>query len=207
MVSWHISSTPKETESDFTLDFTINGVTKDTFRFGPQTILDQRKAVVPIADLKINELNITEFAKEEHNRLENPYYYGMSLKYFLPADQIAPRDEGFTIERNFYKLDDKKNENPLIRAAVGGVLRVNLKLTIPATRNHAIVEDFIPAGFEIVNLDLATEQKSLRLQDRELKDRQLRPEFCRAVDCEALENQWAGQMLCGSLRYGNGGRD
>lgn len=40
-----------------------------------------------------------------------------------------------------------------------------------------MVEDFIPAGMEIVNLDLSTEQKSLRLQERELKGRELYPDF------------------------------
>jgi uncharacterized protein YfaS (alpha-2-macroglobulin family) len=48
---------------------------------------------------------------------------------------------------------------------------------VPKSRHFAAVEDYIPAGLEIVNLDLATEQKSLRLQEKELNNFELRPTF------------------------------
>lgn len=107
----------------------------------------------------------------------NAYYYDLALRYYLPANQIAPRDEGFSIKRGFYSLDDKKNQNPLEKGKVGEVLRAHLQITVPKSRNFVIVEDFIPAGMEIVNLDLSTEQKSLRLQEKELTGRELIPDF------------------------------
>jgi len=137
-----------------------------------------------------------KFLKENLNNLPNNLYYDMSLKYFLPVEQISPRDEGFSIEREYYRVEDEDNENPLKEAKVGDVLRAHLKITVPAARNFAIVEDFIPAGFEIVNLELETEQKSLLLREKDKPkydyyywryyNRTLRPDFKELHDDRAF---------------------
>jgi hypothetical protein len=101
----------------------------------------------------------------------------MALKYYLPADRIPPKDEGFSITREFYRLEDKENKTPVREAGIGEVLRGHIQITVPQESNYVIVEDYIPAGMEIVNLDLATEEKSLRLQERELKGREFYPDF------------------------------
>jgi uncharacterized protein YfaS (alpha-2-macroglobulin family) len=176
----------RETESDFILEILLNEESLGSFHFNPQTILDQFKKEVQIKDLKFNQNNIVEFKKENKNPLLNSYYYDLSLKYYLPAEKIPPRDEGFTIVRNVYTLEDKEGKNPISQAKVGDVLRVNLQITVPKTRNYVMIEDFIPAGMEIVNLDLATEQKSLRLQERELKGREFYPDFKEIHDDRAF---------------------
>jgi len=167
----------RETESNFTLELFINDKTEGSFDFNPETILDQFRKEVSLEDLEFNKNNVIEFLKTNHNQLPNNLYYDLSLKYYLPVEQIPPRDEGFSIVREFYKLDDKENKNPLLEAKVGEVLRGHLQITIPATRNFVMVEDYIPAGMEIVNLELATEEKSLRLQERELEGRDFRSDF------------------------------
>jgi len=129
---------------------------------------------------------VVEFRKDDKNLRANTLYYDLSLKYYLPIELTAPRDEGFSITRTLHKLDDKKNENPVDQAGVGDVLRVHLQITVPTTRKFVAIEDFIPAGMEIVNLDLATEQKSLRLQEKELQGRELRPDFKEFYDDRAL---------------------
>ncbi|MCX6764477.1 MAG: MG2 domain-containing protein [Candidatus Nealsonbacteria bacterium] len=176
----------RETESNFTLELLINDQKINNFEFKPDTILDQLKDEKPLKDLKFNEINAISFLKTNNNDLSNNLYYDIYLKYYLPADQIAPRDEGFSIEREFYEADDKENENPLASAKVGDVLRVRLKIIVPEVRNFVAIEDFIPAGMEIVNLDLATEQKSLLLQEKELQGRELYPTFKEIHDDRAF---------------------
>jgi len=167
----------KETKSHFELEILVNKKKEGKFEFNPETILEQFKKEIPIRDLKFNEINTISFKKTNKNKELNAYYYDLVLKYYLPPTQIPPRDEGFSITRGFYRLDDKKNQNSLEKSNVGEVLRVHLQITVPKSRNFVIVEDFIPAGMEIVNLDLATEQKSLRLQEKELTGRELIPDF------------------------------
>jgi uncharacterized protein YfaS (alpha-2-macroglobulin family) len=167
----------RETESNFFLELFINNKSKNGFDFNPETILDQFRKEIPLQDLEFNKINTIKFLKTNRNNLPNNFYYDLSLKYYLPADQIPPRDEGFSIIREFYRLDDKENKNPLNEAKVGDVIRGHLQITVPKSRNFVIVEDYIPAGMEIVNIELATEEKSLRLQEKELKGREFYPDF------------------------------
>ena len=162
----------RETESDFDLELLINSASQGSFRFNKETILNQFNRELALDNLKFNENNILHFSKTDNNKLPNAYYYDMALKYYLPIDQIPSRDEGFSISREFYKTDDKGNKNPLKEAKVGDVLRVHWQITVPKSGNFVMVEDFIPAGMEIVNLELATEQKSLLLEDEYKKDRE-----------------------------------
>jgi uncharacterized protein YfaS (alpha-2-macroglobulin family) len=48
---------------------------------------------------------------------------------------------------------------------VGDVVRGKLTITIPDEYQHVAIEDFIPAGFEIVNFNLSTEDQSLNTAD------------------------------------------
>ena len=167
----------RETESDFSLEMLINDQSKNKADFNSETILNQLSQEFPLQDLKFDEINTIEFLKTDHNELTNSLYYDLALKYYLPANQIPPRDEGFSITREFYRLDDKENKNPMRDAKVGEVLRGHLQVIVPESSNFVMVEDYIPAGMEIINLDLATEDKSLRLQESELKGRELRPDY------------------------------
>ena len=167
----------RETESNFGLELLINDQREGSFDFNPETILEQFRKEVALEELEFNKNNTILFKKTNLNNLPNNLYYDLSLKYYLPAAKIPPRDEGFSITREFYSLGDKKNENPLREAEVGDVLRSHIQITVPSTRKFAMVEDYIPAGMEIVNLELATEEKSLRLQETELKGREFTPDF------------------------------
>ncbi|MFZ2969772.1 MAG: alpha-2-macroglobulin family protein [Minisyncoccia bacterium] len=157
----------KENESNFDLTILLDGKEKQTASFNPETILSQNSLSIPVADLKFGLISNIEFEKKNNNQLNNNFYYDISLKYYLPIDQIPPRDEGFTITREFYRLNDKENKDPLSEASVGEVLRGQIKVLVPAQRNFVSVEDFIPAGAELVNFNLATEDQSLIAENKD----------------------------------------
>ena len=155
----------QETQSNFSLELWVNNASKKSFTFAPETVFTQVSSKLPISDLVWDQLNLVRFEKTALNSLPNAFYYSLALKYYLPAKEIPSRDEGFALTRAFYSLDDKENKRPLDQARLGEVLREHLQVTIPVTRNFVGLEDYIPAGVEIVNLDLATEQKSLTPQE------------------------------------------
>jgi len=157
----------KENESDFDLAILLDGEEKQTSSFNSETILSQNSLSVPVADLNFGSISNIKFEKKNNNDLNNNFYYDISLKYYLPINEIPPRDEGFTIIREFYKLDDKENKNPVSEANVGEVLRGHIKVLAPAQRNFVSVEDFIPAGAELVKFNLATEDKSLIAENKD----------------------------------------
>lgn len=156
----------RETESEFTLKILLNDQEKQSFGYNVQTILDQNSLTISVSELGLGSFNSLTFKKENHNELNNNFYYDISLKYFLPIDTIPPRDEGFSITREFYSLEDKENENPISEAKPGEVLRGHLKIFVPEGRNFVAVEDFIPAGVELINLNLDTENKSLLAEEQ-----------------------------------------
>ena len=156
----------RETESEFTLKILLDGKEKQSFDYNARTILDQNSLEIPVSEIGLGTFSSLTFEKENHNDLNNNFYYDISLKYFLPIDTIPPRDEGFSITREFYHLEDKKGENPVTQASPGDVLRGQIKVLVPEGRNFVAVEDFIPAGVELINFNLATEDKSLLVEDQ-----------------------------------------
>ncbi len=156
----------RETESEFTLKMLLDDEEKQSFDYNAQTILDQNSLTIPVSELGLGSFSSLDFKKENHNNLNNNFYYDISLKYFLPIDKIPPRDEGFSITREFYSLEDKEGENPIAKASPGDVLRGHIEVLVPEGRNFVAVEDFIPAGVELINFNLATENKSLMAEEQ-----------------------------------------
>ncbi|MDB5259521.1 MAG: hypothetical protein JWO73_729 [Candidatus Taylorbacteria bacterium] len=166
-----------ETSATFTLDTSLNGTQIDHFDFKPDTILTQLSKIIPMAALHSGALNTVSFAKSSVKGTDvGKIYYDMSFKYYLPAGTLGPRDEGFAIQRNFYALSDKDGVKPMLKAKVGDVMREHIEITVPATRNQVALEDFIPAGMEIVDTSLATEDKTLDQADATVKNPQLWPD-------------------------------
>ncbi|HOC53516.1 MAG TPA: alpha-2-macroglobulin family protein [Candidatus Pacearchaeota archaeon] len=177
----------KETSVNFVLETKINNEGIDSFNFNPSNILEQRSTTLGIDKLNIGEYNEVDFSKESKSLLggKESLYYDMSFKYYLQG-VVPARDEGFTITRNFYTLDDVKNEKPLESIKTGEVFREHLEIIVPKTSRNVAIEDFIPAGVEIVDLSLATEQKSLRFTEIEVDNRILRPDFKELRDDRAF---------------------
>lgn len=155
----------KETESHFTLKGILDGVEVFGYEFSPSNIFKTFTHKIPISQLAQEKLIPMTFSRESHNGRKNNFYYDMTLKYFLPVESLPPRDEGITIERGLYELSDRKHQSPVTRVASGELLRGKLKITIPANYANVAIEDIIPAGFEIVNFNLETEDKSLQNEE------------------------------------------
>lgn len=175
----------KETQADFTLSVSLNDKQISSKEFNQETILDQSAVEVKAAEFKTGENNIISFSKTENTGKQNAFYYDMGLKYYL-SGITGPRDEGFTVSRAFYSLADEKGETPLANVKAGDVIREHLEVTVPRDRRFVAIEDFIPAGVEIVDMDLATEQKSLRFTEKEVKYRLLRPDYTELRDDRAV---------------------
>ena len=157
----------KENESQFDLSVALDGAAGESFSFNKDTILKTFQKFISVGEIGLGKIRKLEFQKTDKNSLANNYYYDVSLKYYLPVDKIPPRDEGFSVSREFYKVDDEKRSEPMHEAMQGDVLRARLTITVPITRNFVAVEDYIPAGMEIINFRLATEDQSLKDSDQD----------------------------------------
>lgn len=152
----------READSNFTLSIILDGQPAQSFTFDRSTNEEVKEWVLPLSRVEQGKLHTMLFSKENLNPLPNTFYYDLSLTYFLPITSIGARDEGFSVRRSFYRFADKESSIPVTEAKVGEVLRGKITLTVPKDRRLVAVESFIPAGVEIVNFKLSTEDQSLR---------------------------------------------
>jgi len=129
--------------------------------FTKKNILTTYATSVPVSMLKKGVVENILFTKKNLGIQNDAYYYDMLLRYYLPTASIAPRDEGFSVRRALYTLDDTVFAHPVTSATQGEVLHGRVIISVPKLRSHVTLEDFIPAGVEIVNQNFATEDKSL----------------------------------------------
>jgi alpha-2-macroglobulin len=90
-------------------------------------------------------------------------YYRSFLELYRPVESAAPISKGLHVERRYY-LDgqDCRVETCITQDTFnmtpGSQVLVRLTLTLPESMNYLVVEDFIPAGAEIIDTRLKTVQ-------------------------------------------------
>jgi uncharacterized protein YfaS (alpha-2-macroglobulin family) len=82
-----------------------------------------------------------------------PVYWYATLRDVPRSAPVRPDDAGIQVERWYERLDDG---TPVSGVAEGDLVRVRLRVTVPAERSFVIVDDALPAGLEAVDLSLRT---------------------------------------------------
>lgn len=148
-----------ENEASYDALLLMDGVEQKAWSVNSETFQDQVVWSTDLDELPRNKNIQIGFTKKDKNRKDNTLYYDMLLEYALPIDQLSARDEGVYINRELTLVGD--SETPVTEARVGDVLRGEITVIIPHDRQTFAIEDRIPAGFELVNFDFATEDQEL----------------------------------------------
>jgi hypothetical protein len=82
-----------------------------------------------------------------------PVFYFLTVREAPKAPQLQPVDRGIQVERWY---EDVRTGQPITSVAEGELVRVRLRVTVPAERNFVVVDDPLPAGLEPVDLSLRT---------------------------------------------------
>ncbi|MCU0488264.1 MAG: hypothetical protein MUE67_04835, partial [Anaerolineales bacterium] len=91
-------------------------------------------------------------------------YYSAILDISRPAEQAAPLAQGMYLSRQYFPaaLDcARENCTPIQSAQTSEKVTVRLTLSLPQDGYYVMVEDFIPAGAEILDTRLKTSQQTL----------------------------------------------
>jgi uncharacterized protein YfaS (alpha-2-macroglobulin family) len=87
-------------------------------------------------------------------------YYRIGMKYAPKNLKLAPADYGFTVLRKYEAVDDKddvkQNADGSWTIKAGARVRIRLTMVAQARRYHVALVDYLPAGLEILNPELAT---------------------------------------------------
>ncbi|MDD5102971.1 MAG: Ig-like domain-containing protein [Candidatus Peribacteraceae bacterium] len=146
----------KELDANFTAGVEVDGTKVLDWKVTKQNILSRKEVTLALDDLLRGEESQLKIGKEGTGRL----YYDAVLSYFYTADTLPPAEEGISVLRSIEPLPDQKKT-----PTVGNTYRVTLTITVPEDRHFVAVESPFPAGFEPVDVNLQTAQKTLFKDD------------------------------------------
>ena len=145
-----------ELSSAYGFSASLNDSTIASGQAGGEIQLNPVTTSLPLSKLYPNDPNALVIQRDAGiGRL----YYTAALNVYRPADEIAPLNRGIEVSRTYYAQGaDLKTATPLNATQVGDVLTVRLSIVLPNDVYHFVVEDYIPAGAEILNTNLKTSQ-------------------------------------------------
>ena len=135
-------------EPDFTAEVKLGAAQKLAYSFKGRELTVHTDSL-PFADVYAQKDTVQAvFNKKGTGNL----YYSLSQVY-APARFDSAADAGFSVARTITQLDG----TPVQQFKAGQRYKVTLTVKNTTSRSFVVLEDFIPAGFELVNTSLATE--------------------------------------------------
>ena len=85
-------------------------------------------------------------------------YYTAHLRAFLPVPSVKAMDRGMSVQRRYVSAGctDGAKCPTITSAKLGEEVRVELTLIAPSNLSYVQLEDFLPAGAELIDNSLAT---------------------------------------------------
>lgn len=147
-----------ELAGDFGFTVTLNGSPLLTGQAGEQTRLNPVNAVVPIQNLYLQDPNGLLISRTGGpGRL----YYAAYLQVMRPVGDIPPLNQGLSVRRQYEMPDGQPKAG-----RIGSLVRVRLTLTLDNEAYFLALEDYIPAGAQILNTSLETSQMGTESVDK-----------------------------------------
>jgi uncharacterized protein YfaS (alpha-2-macroglobulin family) len=154
-------------KADFAFHATLNGGPLASGDVSGNQVLTPTNAQVPLEFLSPTLPNLLTIQREDGvGRL----YYRAVLNVNRPVEDVKPIDEGMRIDRVYVDSDCRASTSdsarpcpPLSTLQLGSDTPVTAQLTLvlPHDSHYVMVEDFIPAGMEILNRSLKTSQQGI----------------------------------------------
>ncbi len=143
----------------FAYDASLNGAPLATGEAQGQT--GAVKASVPVSQLYPRDPNALLITREDGpGRL----FYTAALNVVRPVEDAAPLDNGISVQRRYYHQDASCTQDDcqaIQGAQSGDLVEVRLTLSLDEAAYNLMLEDFIPAGAEILNESLKTTQQAV----------------------------------------------
>jgi uncharacterized protein YfaS (alpha-2-macroglobulin family) len=145
-----------ELGSNYAFSAGLNGTQIAMGRAGSETQLNPVVTSIPINTLYPHDPNALVLQRESGT---GRLYYTAALNVYRPVEDVASLDQGISVSRAYFPLGaDLKTASPVSVAKVGDTLTVRLTVVLANDVYHFAVEDYIPAGTEILNTNLKTSQ-------------------------------------------------
>jgi uncharacterized protein YfaS (alpha-2-macroglobulin family) len=145
-----------ELASNYGFSATLNGTQVATGQAGGDTQLNPVTATLPISQLYPHDPNALVIQRQTGT---GRLYYTAALDVYRPVEEVASLDRGISVSQAYYPFgSDLRTATPVTSVKVGDTLTVRLTIILPTDIYHFAVEDYIPAGAEILDTNLKTSQ-------------------------------------------------
>ena len=148
-----------ELGGNFTFGAALNGAEMAQGQAGGADQLTPVTAQLPLQRLYADYPNALTIQRSDG---QGRLYYATSLTASRPAQGVEPLSQGLHIERSIYPQGDACPDGacePIQSIRVGQKAQVRLTLSLPNDIYYLVVEDYIPAGAEILDVRLKTSQQ------------------------------------------------
>jgi uncharacterized protein YfaS (alpha-2-macroglobulin family) len=150
LTNWLVAS--KEFETDYEYAVGLNGELLHEGQANKDNLTDTVKLQVELKDLLTEEANALVFTRGLGT---GNLYYTAYLNTTLPVEEIQPLDQGMSLSREYFTVDNLKT--PITEIDRGELVKVRLTVVVPEAVHYVVIEDPLPAGMETIDASLATD--------------------------------------------------
>ena len=145
-----------ELNSDYDFSASLNNNQVASGQAGGETQLNPVVTSLPVSELYPDDPNALLIQRDPGT---GRLYYTAALRVYRPVEDVALLDRGIHVSRAYFTPGvDLKTATPVEATRVGDSLTTRLTIVVPNDVYHFVVEDYIPAGTEILNTSLKTSQ-------------------------------------------------
>jgi alpha-2-macroglobulin len=142
----------KEYETDYSYAIGLNGKTLEQGQANKDNLKDTIKLQVQLKDLLKDQANALVFTRGSGS---GNLYYTAYLHTTLPVEEVKPLDQGMSLSREYFTLNDPKT--PITEIKRGELVKVRLTVVVPDAVHYIVINDPLPAGMEAIDASLATD--------------------------------------------------
>lgn len=150
LTNWMSASDEYNTEYAYAIG--LNGKALDQGNVTKENLTETVKLKIELKELLKDSANYLVFTRGEGT---GNLYYTAYMSAELPVESIEPLDQGVSLSRQYFALDDPKK--PITEIQRGDLVRVRLTVVVPAGVHYIVVDDPLPAGFEAVDSTILTD--------------------------------------------------
>ena len=148
-----------ELSGDFSFSASLNNAPLANGQASGTSQLTAVTASTPIDDLYPEDPNSLLISRQSG---PGKLYYTAHLLVNRPVEDVTPLSQGVSITRSYFPSGEACPQGdcePIRNAQAGELVTAHLTLTIPDTMYYLVIEDYIPAGTEVLDASLKTSQQ------------------------------------------------
>ncbi len=146
-----------ELGGDFSYSATLNNKPVISGQTGSDGI--PARADVPLSELYPNDPNALVIQRDPGS---GRLYYTTTLNVYQPVETVLSSNRGINVSRVYRPVNESCQRNDcetVSEGQVGEQLQVHLTLTLQDSAYYLLVEDYLPAGAEVIDTSLETSQQ------------------------------------------------